>query len=70
MQTRDLFIKLLWKQVDVILVGLGFLPILQKVKLGEHLVGEGAGHNERGMAGSTPNSAVVQKQAQSPRARQ
>jgi len=48
MQTRNLFIKLLWKQVDV--------PILQQVTLGKHLVGEGAGHDERGMAGSTARS--------------
>merc|ERR1719410_686546 len=54
MQTRDLFIKLLWKQVDVVLVGLGFLPILQQVKLGEHLVGEGAGHKEEGWPVAQP----------------
>merc|ERR1712045_87799 len=50
MQAGNPLIKLFWKQVHIVLVGLGFLPVLQNVKLGKHLVGEGERHDERRMA--------------------
>merc|ERR1719331_2827702 len=62
MQAGNLLIKLFWKQVHVVLVGLGFLPVLQNVKLGKHLVGEGARHDERRMACRT---AQVQQTSRS-----
>jgi len=49
-QAGNLLIKLLWKHVQIVLIYLGFLPILQHDKLGKHLLGERARHNEKGMA--------------------
>mmetsp|Transcript_52484 Transcript_52484/g.156577 ORF Transcript_52484/g.156577 Transcript_52484/m.156577 type:complete len:445 (-) Transcript_52484:102-1436(-) len=46
MQARHLLVQLLRQQVDLILVGLGLLPVFQKVQLRQDLVGEGAGHHE------------------------
>merc|ERR1711900_126807 len=60
MQLRDLFVQLLWQEVDVVLVGLCLLPVLQKVKLRKHLVREGARHHERRVSGS---AAQVQEPA-------
>merc|ERR1712025_989922 len=52
-QLRDLLVQLLRQQVDIVLVGLGLLPILQDVQLCQHLVCEGARHHKRRMPGST-----------------
>merc|ERR1712167_80903 len=40
-QLRNLLVQLLRQQVNVVLVGLGLLPILQNVQLCQHLVREG-----------------------------
>merc|ERR1719401_615181 len=45
-----LFVKLLGQKVNIVLVGLGLLPILEDVKLGQDLVREGAGHHKGGVA--------------------
>ena len=49
-QPGNLLVQLLWKEVDLFLVALALLPVLQEVKLAEHLVGEGARHDERWVA--------------------
>eukprot|EP00438_Fugacium_kawagutii_P004809 Skav200843 [mRNA] locus=scaffold2131:113208:115127:+ [translate_table: standard] len=41
---------MLRKQIDIVLVLLGLGAVLQDIQLGQHLVGEGAGHHERWMA--------------------
>mmetsp|Transcript_14139 Transcript_14139/g.37449 ORF Transcript_14139/g.37449 Transcript_14139/m.37449 type:complete len:510 (+) Transcript_14139:196-1725(+) len=68
-QSRHLLIQGLGQQVHVVLVRLGGLPVVQQVKLTEHLVREGARHHEgrvaRGAAqvhqapGSQNNHAVA-----------
>merc|ERR1711935_459962 len=50
----NLLVELLWQEVDIVLVGLGLLPILQQIKLGQDLVREGARHHERGVACGQP----------------
>merc|ERR1719321_1629052 len=53
MQAGNLLVELLWKEVHVILVCLGLLPILQQIKLCKSLVGERARHHEGRMASCT-----------------
>merc|ERR1719265_2337181 len=53
MQASNFLVELLWKEVHVILVCLGLLPILQQIKLCKSLVGEGTRHHEGRMAGCT-----------------
>merc|ERR550514_87590 len=59
-QLRHLLVQLFGQQVDIVLVGLGLLPVLQKVQLCQHLVCEGARHHKRRMPSST---AQVQEPA-------
>merc|ERR1712137_1336526 len=50
-QSGDLLVEVLRQEVDIVLVGLRLLPVLQEVKLPEHLVREGARHHEGRVAG-------------------
>merc|ERR1712137_755960 len=59
-QPGNLLIQLLRKKIHIVLVRLGLLPILQKVKLSQDLVGEGAGHDEGRM---TSGASEVQQPA-------
>merc|ERR1711879_928413 len=59
-QARDLLVQGLRQQVDVVLVGLGLLPVLQQVQLAQHLVGEGARHDKGGVPGG---AAEIQEAA-------
>merc|ERR1719174_1974894 len=53
MQIGNLFIQLLGKQVDFVLVTLVFLPIFQEINLPKHLVGERTRHHEGRVTSST-----------------
>ena len=50
MQPRDLFVKMLRQNIDFVAVIIAVLP---KLDLCEHLIGEGVGHHETRVAGST-----------------
>merc|ERR1712072_558637 len=50
MQACNLLVQLLGQQVYIILVGLGLLPVLQEVQLGQDLICERARHNEGWMS--------------------
>ena len=51
MESCHLLIQLLGQQVHIVLVLLVLGAVLQDIQLSQHLVGEGAGHHERWMAG-------------------
>merc|ERR1740139_874848 len=50
MKGSNLLVENLRQEVDIVFVGLGLLPILQQVELGQDLIREGARHHERGVA--------------------
>merc|ERR1711972_453035 len=49
-QVCNLFIQVLWQQVDLVFVALVFLPICEKVELAKYLIRERAGHHKRWVA--------------------
>lgn len=51
-ESGDLFVEVLGELVDVVLVFAG-VSVGPEFDLGEGLVGEGVGHNERGVTSST-----------------
>merc|ERR1719401_1696175 len=59
-QAGHLLIQGLWQQVHLVLVRLGFLPILEDVELAQNLVSKRAGHDEGWVTCST---AQVQQAA-------
>merc|ERR1712190_637660 len=52
-QACNLFVQVLWQQVNVVFVALVFLPICEKVELAKYLVRERTGHHKRWVASRT-----------------
>merc|ERR1712196_285726 len=52
-EASHLLVKLLWEEVDVVLVLLCLLPVLEEIQLCKSLVSEGARHDERRVASCT-----------------
>merc|ERR1712060_182532 len=61
-QFSDLLIKCLWEQIHLVFIALVVLPIVQQIQLAEHLIREGARHDERWVPSCT---AKVQQPARS-----
>merc|ERR1712048_515360 len=61
-QSCDLLIKCLWEQVHLVFVAFVVLPVVQQIQLAEHLIREGARHDERRVSCGAPE---VQQPARS-----